>query len=158
MKHKIYSIVLLAAVALTSCSFLKKDKQSIKTKHQKEELQFSAQHQVITHQNQLVLMDSSYNDFTLMLWPKGKFTFSIANGFEGEAERLLIKRKQSQQKVLHMRQETKQDSIVLKANYNNEKESSTAVKKNKLSVGYNWAWIVVLLISFVLIWVYKKGN
>jgi hypothetical protein len=36
----------------------------------------------------------------MMLWPKGKFTFSLANGFEGEADRVMIKGKQSQQKVV----------------------------------------------------------
>ena len=86
----------------------------------------------------MVLIDSSYADFTLMLWPKGKFKFTLANGFEGEAERIIVRGKQTQQKLLHVKQETKRDSTVLKANYNKEKESSTTVEKNKLSVGYNW--------------------
>jgi len=27
----------------------------------------------------------------IMIWPKGKFSFSIKNGFEGEAEKIILK-------------------------------------------------------------------
>ena len=94
----------------------------------------------------------------MMLWPKGKFTFSIANGFEGEAEKILIKGKQTQQKLLKIKQEKKQDSTAFKVNYTNKKESSNSVQKNKLNVGYNWGWVLVLVILLALIWGYKKFN
>ena len=91
-----------------------------------------------------------------MLWPKGKFTFSLSNGFEGEAEKILIKGKQTQQKLLNMKQEKTQDSAAFKVNYSNQKQSNNNVQKNKIKVVYNWGWVLVLLVIFVLIWAYVK--
>ena len=156
MKFKIHLTIILAALTLTSCQLLQKEKLTSKHKSQKEALQFVGQRNVLNTQSQLVLIDSSHNDFTMMLWPKGKFTFSVANGFEGEAERILIKGKQVNEKQLTLKQETMQDSAWLKANYTNEKTSNTTVKKNKLSIGYSLGWIVVLLGLVVLIWLYGK--
>jgi beta-lactamase superfamily II metal-dependent hydrolase len=154
MKFIIYTV--LAVATLTSCQLLKKEKLTLKTKWQKEELKIAAQKTTFSQKNELVLIDSSQNDFTMMLWPKGKFTFSLTNGFEGEAERVIIKGKQSQQKVLNIKRETKQDSTIIKTNYTNEKESSTTIKKNKLSGGYNWAWVFVIPILYLFYRLYKR--
>ena len=156
MKLKINIITVLAVVTLTSCELLRKDKLSVKKLSQTEELQGVAQKTTRSEQNQLVLIDSSHHDFTMMLWPKGKFTFSLANGFEGEAEKILIRGKQTQQKLLNMKHEKRQDSAAFKVNYSNQKQSSNSVQKNKINVGYNWGWVLVLLVIFVLIWAYLR--
>jgi hypothetical protein len=156
MKQKIHITIALTIAILTSCQLLSKEKLTSKTQSQKEELQLVQQRNTLSQKNDLVLIDSSHNDFTMILWPKGNFKFSVANGFEGEAERIIIKGKQTEQKTLNLKQEKKQDSTQYKANYTNEKESSTTIKKNKLSVGFNWGWIVALLVFFVLIWFYRK--
>ena len=156
MKLKIYLIIALTAVSLTACKLLKKDKLSVKKLSQTEELQVVAQKTSLTQQNQLVLMDSSHNDFTMMLWPKGKFTFSLTNGFKGEAEKILIKGKQTQQRILKVKAEKREDSIVLKANYTNRKESSAVVNKNKFSIGYNWGWLLIFPILYVLYQLYSR--
>ena len=156
MKLKIYLITVLAVVTVTSCELLRKDKLSVKNLSEKQELQGVAQKTMRSEQNQLVLIDSSHHDFTMMLWPKGKFTFSLTNGFEGEAEKILIKGKQTQQKLLNMKHEKRLNSAVFKVNYSNQKQSSNSVQKNKINVGYNWGWVLVLLVIFVLIWVYMR--
>ena len=152
MKLKIYLIITLAVVTLGACKLLKKDRLSLKKLSQAEELKFVAQKTTLSQQNQLVLIDSSHHDFTMMLWPKGKFTFSLTNGFEGEAEKILIKGKQTELKILKFKAEKKRDSIVLRANYTNKKESSTVVKKNKFSMGY----ILLVPILYLCYWLYKR--
>ena len=156
MKLKIHIIIAIAVAMLNACQLLRKDKSTLKKLSQTEELQVVSQKTTLSVQNQLVLIDSSHNDFTMMLWPKGKFKFSIAKGFEGEAEKILIRGKQTQQKILKVKTEKRQDSIVLKANYSNKKESSTVVKKNKFSIGYNWAWIFIFPILYLCYWLYKR--
>ncbi len=155
MKTKLL-IIALVALSLLGCHILQKDKLTLKKLSQKEELQFEVQHNTLSLQSQLVLIDSSHNDFTVLLYPKGKFTFSIANGFEGEAEQVMVKGKNTRVKILEVKEDVKQDSATVKANYSREKESSTLVKKNKLSMGYNWGWVVGLLVVFTLIWLYRR--
>jgi hypothetical protein len=156
MKYKIHFTITLVALILTSCQLFEKEKLTSKAQGQKEELQLVQQRNTLSQKNDLVLIDSSHNDFELMLWPKGKFTFSVANGFEGEAERILIKGKQTKQKVLNITQETKQDSTQFKANYSNEKASSITVKKNKISAGYNWFLLLVLPVLYGFYWLNKR--
>jgi hypothetical protein len=147
---KTHLILILVPLTLTSCHILKKDQLTLRTKSQKEQLQITGQRNKRSQQSQLMLTDSSHSDFTLTLWPKGKFTFSVAKGFEGEAEKIMIKGKQINQKMVNLKQETQQDSTVIKATYSNEKESSALVKKNKFSIGYNWYWLLLLPIGYVI--------
>ena len=156
MEHKTYLITAFVVVTLTACQLLRKDKLSVKKLSEKQELQGVAQKTTHSEQNQLVLIDSSHHDFTMVLWPKGKFTFSLINGFEGEAEKIFIRGKQTQQKLLNMKHEKRQDSAAFKVNYSNQKQSSNSVQKNKINVGYNWGWVLVLLVIFVLIWGYMR--
>ena len=144
MKINIYLIVGSILLAFSSCHILKKDKQTLNTLSQKEEFQILKQRNLLNQQSQLVLVDSNHSDFTLMLWPKGKFTFSVSNGFEGEAERVMIKGKHSSQKVLNIKQEINKDSVIISANYSNHKETLQSVKKSKIKVSYNWVWVLGL--------------
>jgi hypothetical protein len=141
---------------MSSCQLLRKEKVTLKQQSEKGELQILGQRHTLSQQNQLVLIDSSHNDFELILLPKGKFTFSMANGFEGEAQQLMIKGKHTSQKVLNIEQEKKQDSIQYKANYANEKESSTTIKKNKISTGYNWLLLLALPVLYGFYWLNKR--
>lgn len=58
------------------------------------------------------------------LWPKGNFTFSPTKGFEGEAESIVVKGKQAHQKTLNITNELKQDSTIIKTNYQHLKQKS----------------------------------
>ncbi|MES2418278.1 MAG: hypothetical protein V4541_08820 [Bacteroidota bacterium] len=111
---------------------------------------------MLEHQSRLLLVDTSHNDFTLMLWPKGNFTFSMANGFTGEAEKMLLTGKNTHVKTLNIKDQMKQDSTAFTTNYARKKQSSTIVQKNKLSRGYNWAWLLIVALIFSLIWAYNK--
>ena len=156
MKTKIYIKIGLVLMALTSCHILSKQKQTLQKISHKEQMQLAEQRITKSQQSQLLLVDSSHNDFTMLLWPKGKFTFSVANGFEGEAEKILIKGKQVSKKVLNLNEETKKDSILLEANYSNQSKSIAMVQKNKFRVGYSWTWLLIVPILWMSYRLYKR--
>ena len=136
--------IIMLAIALTSCHILTKNKSTSKKLTQKEELQLTAQHHTLSKQNKLFLTDSSHSDFTVWLWPKGNFTFSPTKGFNGEAERIVVKGKQTHQKTLNITNELKQDSTVIKANYQHLKQQSAIAEKTKLNFGPSWAWLLLV--------------
>ncbi|SFH35546.1 hypothetical protein [Pedobacter insulae] len=151
-----YLNITFALATLTSCHILQKDKLTLKNLAQKEQLQLIEQRNTLSEQSHLVLIDSSHNDFKMTLWPKGKFTYSLAKGFEGEAEKIMITGVQARQKVLKLKQETKHDSTKVTLHYQNEAKTKTISQKNKFNVGYSWGWVIVLVIILVAIWVYRK--
>lgn len=140
---KKYSILLICLI-ISSCHVLQKDKQTLKKSTQKENYKIESKHTSSNEQRQLLLSDSSDTGFMLVLWPKGSFKLSLANGFEGEAEKILIKSKQTHKKEINLKQEVKHDGTLLRANYNKEKESTTIRKNNKFRIGTNWIWLLIL--------------
>ena len=77
--------IILLALVLQSCNIMRKNKQSLQKQSHKEHLERVAQRNSKSQKSEMMLIDSNHSDFTMLLWPKGKFTFSIAKGFEGEA-------------------------------------------------------------------------
>ncbi len=148
--------ITLAIAVLCSCQVLKKEKLSSKMQIEKQLLQIEKQRNQLDKKSKLHIIDSSQNDFTMLLWPKGKFTYSLAKGFAGEADKILIKDRQKKQKSLDYNNHVKQDSASLNTNYNNQKETSLITTKHKISLGYNLGWVLVLLLIFALIWAYRK--
>lgn len=158
-KYKqINAIRVIATILLTftSCGLLKKNKVALKKLTQQEYVQVEQEQTIFSQQSQLMLIDSSRDDFTTMIWPKGKFKFSVAEGFEGEAEGLLIKARETKKRILTLKQEVRQDSSIQKAIYTKTKDRSATVEKSKLNVGPKWTWLVIFSIIFVLYWGYKK--
>jgi hypothetical protein len=151
---QIFTIIII--LSLCSCQLLKKDKQILKKLSQQEQFEVTGQRNTLLKQSQLVLIDSNHHDYTMMLWPKGKFTYSLAEGFKGEAEQILLKGKQANQKQLSLVQGIKQDSLVVGARYISDKESISVVKKRKLNLGYNWTWLLLIPICYILYQVYSR--
>ncbi len=156
MNYRTHTTITIMVLILLGCHILQKDKQTLKQLRKKEQLQIVEQRNIHNYQTQLMLIDSSHNEFTLQLWPKGRFTFSVAKGFEGEAEKIVINGKHTNQKLLAVKQETKRDSTLLKTNYYNTKENNTIVKKNKLNFGNNWTWMLVIPGFYILYLLYKR--
>ena len=90
------------------------------------------------------------------LWPKGNFTFSPTKGFEGEAESIVVKGKQAHQKTLNITNELKQDSTIIKTNYQHLKQQSKRVEKTKLNFGHSWAWFLLVPILFLGYLAYRR--
>lgn len=156
IKNLKWPIALFVWIAIGSCHILQKDKQTLKRLAKKEEHQIEAKHASFSEQNQLLVIDSSNNDFTVLLWPKGNFKFSLTNGFEGEAEKVVIKGKQQRHEILGIIEVKRQDSAVLKANYTKQKESSKIVQKKKFKIGFNCVWVALIPVSCILYWLYIR--
>jgi len=155
MKTKTALIILLT-LSISSCALLNKQKLGVKTKSEKERVQIESLQTSERQKKQLFVMDSSHNDFTILIWPKGTFKFSAAQGFEGEAEKLVMRGKHTQQQTLSITNEIKKDSAALSANYIRTKNSSQTLKKDKVSMGYSWSWIIGILILGIAVWAYRK--
>jgi hypothetical protein len=115
MKYIKYIIITLTVVTLAACQLLKKDKLTLKRLSQQEELQVTEQRNIVSEQSQLLLIDSSRHDYTMMLWPKGNFKFTVNNGFEGEAEKVILIGKHTKQQILKTSNESKRDSTAARA-------------------------------------------
>lgn len=150
--------MLFIIAVLYSCQLLKREKLSTKDQSEKLAFQTDLQLHTLSQQNQLLVIDSSRSDFTVWLWPKGSFTFSPAKGFEGEAEKIVVKGKQAHQKIFSIRNELKKDSTAIKANYNRLKQQSTTIEKTKLTFAHSWAWYLLIPIVFLGYLAYKKLN
>ncbi|RZK39842.1 MAG: hypothetical protein EOO90_17310 [Pedobacter sp.] len=150
------TILFLIIITTSSCGLLQKSKMSQKTNSQKEELQVELQQVRLSGQQQLVLSDSSNSDYTILLWPKGNFRLSPRNGFEGEAEHILVKAKRSQQKNLWLDQQIEHDSILLKASKVQQHESNTTIRKDKQSIVPSWVWLLAIPVLLVMFWVGKR--
>lgn len=153
MKLIFTTIIILC---LTSCQLLRKDKLTLKRLNQKEELQVTEQRNIVSQQSHLVIIDSNHQDYTMMLWPKGHFKFTVANGFEGEAEKILIMGKHTNQKITTLESKIKRDSTFIKADYSSQQESSTIVKKDKTSLGFSWWWLLIIPVCYIIYLLYKR--
>ena len=61
--------------------------------------------------------------------------------------------KKNQVKTIDLKNEMKQDSMVHKLTYSHEKENSTLVQKKKVSVGYNWGWLIIIPALYLSNWI-----
>lgn len=154
--HKILILLLMGGVSLSSCHILRKDKLILKKLDQKLEVEHSVLQNRLSQQRELLLIDSSHNDYTMLFWPKGRFTFSAANGFEGEAEKVMIKGRQINQKVLTLRDKMQHDSTSIKLNYSSQMESSMVIEKNKLKIVPAWIWLLILPLIYLIYFIYKR--
>ncbi len=153
---KIKIIIIIAIIALTSCQLLKKDKLTLKKLAQREQLLITEQRNILNQQRRLVLIDSGHQDYTAILWPKGHFKFTVTDGFEGEAEKVLMVSKLKSQKIIRFDEQTKQDSTLLKTTYINEKESIRTAKVNKVGFRYSWLWLLLPALIYMCYWLYKR--
>lgn len=156
MMHKILILLLIGGVSLSSCHILRKDKLILKKLDQKLEVEHSVRQNRLSQQRELMLIDSSHNDYTMLFWPKGRFTFSAANGFEGEAEKVMIRGRQINQKVLTLRDKKQHDSTSIILNYSSQMESSTVIEKNKLKIVPAWIWLLILPLVYLIYFIYKR--
>lgn len=155
MKTQLQFTIVFFTLSLTACHILQKDKLREKQQMQTEALQLEDRHQVLAQQSQWLLTDSSRNDLLLTIWPKGKFNYSLVNGFSGEAEKITLHARQRLQKSLQQMQTTKQGSVEIKANYASEKASTHNVQQHKVSARNNWAFVLLMLIAVMLIWLFR---
>lgn len=93
MRTNSYYLIML--LSLSGCGLLKDTSKSVDADHVSLEEQMALKLSVDAVQGQkasvlTLYSDSANEDYSVQFWPKGHFTFSAANGFEGEAEKVLI--------------------------------------------------------------------
>jgi hypothetical protein len=96
--------------------------------------------------------DSADNSFSMELWPKGVFTYSAAQGFKGEAEKILISGKTKRGTASSMQEnysaDTKSDQKLTALESTLEKtESNKKVIRHTLS----WKIIVAAVLMLALV-------
>ncbi|MGF1923277.1 MAG: hypothetical protein ACQUHE_03795, partial [Bacteroidia bacterium] len=146
----------LFGLVFSGCHILNKDKHTLKRLNQKEELHIDLQKSSLTHKNRSVLVDSSFGDFSLTIIPTGKFSFSVAKGFEGKAEKLLFKGKQANLHKWMSDLEIKQNNSSTKVSHSKQKQREVSVQKHKFSMGTNLIWLFLIFPICYCLWRIKK--
>jgi hypothetical protein len=153
MKKRYY---LLVSVAVTSCGMLHDTVKITDAYHEMRSsntlLKLAADSEYSSKSASLLLFkDSSDQNYTLQIWPKGKFTYSPVSGFEGEAEKMLVSGKlklASSGSELSGADQQGKSSIQLTTKQKQKMASGheSTVKKKTLSLKWMIAGVVSLLI------------
>lgn len=96
-------VVLSIAIGIYGCSLLKQNSSQSSNATYRDEQQTELHELKEKDSTAEVLTmhyerDSLQEAYTVQLWPRGKFSFSAADGFEGEAERIVITGNRKQMK------------------------------------------------------------
>ena len=151
-------------MVLASCSILKNSDSNKHIAQQQSSYQASG-HLVenrdwLNRSNALTLYaDSSNQDYTIQLWPKGRFSYSAETGFSGEADKILItgKSKSGSSSLATVdSEESDQGKTEIQTNLKEGTSSSQKDKLKKSSV----SWKVVLAFTALILiagWaIYRK--
>jgi len=151
-------IVLSMAIGIYGCSLLKRNSSQSSNAAYRGEEQTSLHElserdstsEVLTMQYE---RDSLQETYTVQLWPKGSFSFSAADGFEGEAERILItgNRQQMQQYggIQHSavrKQEKKTTDL------DQQKKVSAVQKAQRKTSNPDYRVLIGLIILLIIAW------
>ncbi len=144
-------MALFCLLSLWSCGTLRKE--GFNTKHTTR-LSGTQLHTLEAQsQSFQIIKDSTQATVEVTLWPKGSFTYS-ANGFTGEASKVLIKGKTSQwlnQQNQQMRS-TKQSSQT-KSRVITKSKQAVAIKEKKLpflSLGKSAVMLLILILGYIV--------
>lgn len=102
----------------------------------------------------LILSDSSQSSALLQIKPKGLFSYSVKDGFVGEAEELLIETQGVNRRSMEARQLLTATNTLtdLVKNESVEKTRSQQVKRS----GINSIWIFLLMMMLILFFIFRK--
>lgn len=109
----------------------------------------------------MIVRDDSLNkDWNIQLWPKGKFTFSLQNGFEGEADKVLINGRSFQRNRSTETEATdKTQRNSANVSLHEKKKNVDTSKQEEKSIKPNSSWLLTcgfLLVIFVLLIYLRK--
>jgi len=156
--------LLCLSLTIQSCGLMKKTEN---TKMQSSSLLDISNHSKSTHALQtntkslhmIFEKDSVQQAYQVQLWPKGKFTFSAAHGFEGEAERIIISGELQQhskhRELSTSEQQNKEHQQTEKQVTKTQKESEKNEKKSS-SADFRWVIMGIILLVFGGIWLYRR--
>ena len=160
---RVYFYVLIVLPALSGCGILKDTSKITDNNHtlvnQELAMQLSIDDAQVKKASVLTLYsDSSHQDYSVQVWPKGHFTFSATNGFEGEAEKLLIKGRTQHLEagaVLSSLDETTRASAKIKVDQHDKLVSDQKLTVKKSTVSVKWVITGSLMLILIVFIFYK---
>jgi cobalamin biosynthesis Mg chelatase CobN len=151
----LYWIILLAVCA--ACSLLKNSSREVEREKASAEIQsnLAAENKTeaqVHAKSVLLINDSADNSFLMELWPKGVFTYSAAQGFKGEAEKVVIsgkiKRGTATSKQVNYSADTKSDQ---KVTASESAQHKTESNKKEIQRTVSWKIIVAAVLVLALV-------
>ena len=154
-------VCLLVVLFFYNCGIMN-DKHTTKalselTDETKMDLVLKAETELKDNSLKMIVRDDSLNkDWNIQLWPKGKFTFSPQNGFEGEADKVLINGRSSQRNrstETEATDKTQKNSIKValhekKKNVGTSKQEEKSIAPNSILVLTSGFLLGILLLLF----------
>ena len=157
--------ITLLLVMLSSCNLFKKvQSETITDQHNSKELdevELKANYSRQANQHFLEWhIDSMNKNDVVMIWPKGKFTFSTLDGFNGEAERMVIASSLSQsENALKTQDSLVSEEHQIKTGWlHKSSDRSQSTTKTKTQSPAFWPTIVVFFILMTGLIIYKFLN
>ena len=151
--------VILGLLMLQACGLLQKTSRnsSIFALKDKEEIRMDHQSKTIDQQEvrSLILRNDSLDSYSQTeIWPKGRFDLSPEKGFSGEAEKVLIRRKEKfGSRSLENKEEVKQQMEVSRqAQVQLKTKDFSRKNMEKKSTPFSGWYLLLLLILLIFIW------
>jgi hypothetical protein len=148
------SVLLIMMAGLVSCHVLRKDRFNLNKTLEEHEFLHEEAFSTLHSESGFKFADSNGASFTMLVSPKGKFRFSVNEGFEGEASQLVMKGKQSRKQMLELGNMFRQQSSNMKEQHAYSKETASVDSRHKACAGLGWAWLALLPIFYVLYRIY----
>ena len=103
--------------------------------------------------------DSNNQDYTIQLWPVGRFSYSPEKGFTGEAEKILITDKSKSGSTyagMTNTEESDKGRVDIRASEKNKSESAEQQKTKKSSVSWKVILAFIGLVVIIVWFIYNK--
>jgi len=158
---------LLAAglvVFSASCSMFKNTEHS--NSKSRQQSSYEAKQSIVEEKNWLsktgsltFYSDSTHQDYTIQLWPVGRFSYSLEKGFTGEAHRILITDKSKSGSAyadMANTEESDKGKVDIQTSAKEKTESAEQQKTKKSSVSWKVILAVIGLVMIAIWFTYKK--
>ena len=151
-------------VFTSSCSILKNTDSSYRKSDQQSSYQVNRslleKRDWLNKRSGITLYtDSSNQDYTIQLWPKGRFSYSAETGFSGEADKILItgKSKSGSSSLATVdSEESDQGKTEIQTNLKAGTSSSQKDKLKKSSVSLKVILVLTVLVLIAACFAYRK--
>jgi len=158
------SCLLWIFLIMNSCGLMKKTEKKV------NEFKYSSDHRQQTNavtekidSSKTLRMffekDDVQSTYLVQLWPKGTFKFSADNGFEGEADRILISGQVMEQKnrtALSSTEEQHREKQVIASAQTDQEQRINKEEIREIKTDFRWVILVILLLIVCCTWAYCK--
>jgi len=159
MKIELIKYLVACTVLLSACATIKNKKMLLE---QDLEAKYKSQESInkrTWEKGNTLLVDTSNSEYVVQITPLGKFFYSKEKGFEGMAEKVVVKGKANKRRMVHQQQQKGHEQAQQKGS-----EESTALKTKvqhteKMRKGMSPSFLIGLVVVFCLTlayWLMKK--